>query len=57
MRRHKTKQPNGADNNANILPAIQAGAMMANQAVIMNVRKIFYKRVEPYYLYVQYFWL
>ena len=43
MRRHKTKQPKGADSNAKILPAIQAGAMMANQAVIINIRKSFYK--------------
>ncbi|BFM04498.1 hypothetical protein Psyaliredsea_31450 [Psychrobacter alimentarius] len=43
MRRHNTKQPKGADNSAKILPAIQAGAMMANQAVIIYIRKIFIK--------------
>jgi hypothetical protein len=44
MRRHNTKQPKGAESKAKILPAIQAGAMMANQAVIIDIRNIFRKR-------------
>ena len=44
MRRHNTKQPKGAESKAKMLPAIQAGAMMANQAVIIDIRNIFRKR-------------
>ena len=49
MRRHKTKHPKGADSRAKILPAIQAGAIMANQAVIRSVRKIFIRKVSAVY--------
>ena len=34
MRRHKTKQPKGADNNAINTPAIQAGAIIGSQSLM-----------------------
>src|SRR5690606_13338422 len=50
MRRHKTRQPKGAESGAKMLPAIQAGAMMANQAVIIDIRNVFIKGTRQFCL-------